>query len=445
MGLLDASHERAGGKRPALLLLFLALTIVVINVSNWLVLSRATESVEDELGLRLVTVAGAAVSTTTAELLLAPDVGDDAFVLRTLQEIADRHDLEDVFLVDPDGILLWDLRGGELGDPSPFFDLDFEAFTKAASGIPAASPTVEVDGVGLKAAFAPVEDWDGTVEAVLGVTAGGGFHERVPALRRALVGVTIGGAALVVILGAVFFGMSRRLTLTESALSRAETLSAMGMMAAGVAHEVRNPLAIISGTAARLKKRYSPDGTADPLFDFIPEEVERLNGIVEGYLRFARDEPLLLVECDLREVVDRGARLVREELASQRVALSQSGTTDPVHARADPQRLQQALLNLLLNAAQAMPDGGEVEVTLETEGRRAIVGVADHGPGFGQRELRSAFTPFFTTKEQGSGLGLVMARRIVEGHGGAIRIANRPGRGAVVTIELPLHEGGEVN
>jgi signal transduction histidine kinase len=433
--------DRAGKKGPLLLLLFLLPTIVVINVSHWLVLSRATRSVEEELGLRLVTVAESAVTTTTPQLLLRSDVAEDPFVRRTLQEIADRHELDDVFVADPNGNLLWDLHERPLGEPVPFLELDFAAFTRAAAGVASASSAVESDGVVLKAAFAPVEEWDGTVEAVLGVAAGGGFHASVPALRRTLLGVTLGSAALVVVLAAIFFGMSRRLAFTEAALSRSETLSAMGMMAAGVAHEVRNPLAIIAGTAVRLKKRYAPAGEPDPLFDSIPEEVERLNGIVEGYLRFARDEPLALVECDLRDVVERGGRLVRDELASRRVELSRRVPAGPVPARADPQRLQQVLLNLLLNAAQAMPQGGEVELSLEEAGSRAFVRVADRGPGFGEKELKSAFTPFYTTKEKGSGLGLVMTRRIVEAHGGAIRLENRDGGGAIVTIELPLGRG----
>jgi signal transduction histidine kinase len=211
----------------------------------------------------------------------------------------------------------------------------------------------------------------------------------------------------------------------------------MGMMAAGVAHEVRNPLAIIAGTAQRLRKKYGADA-ADPLFDFIPEEVERLNGIVEGYLRFARDEPLSLVETDLVRVVDGSTRLVADEWAARGVRVTRTGLAGALPMKADPQRLTQVLLNLLINAAQAMPGGGEVGVQVTREGAAAMIRVSDSGPGFEARALRGAFQPFFTTKDQGSGLGLSMAKRIVEGHGGTIAIANRPGGGAEITLRLPL-------
>jgi len=433
--------DRAG-KGPLLLLLFLVLTIVVINASHWIVLSRVTRTVEEDVGFRLVTVATAAVVSATPELLLAPDIADDPFIRRTLENVAERQDLDGVFLADPTGILLWDLDDRDPGDPSPAFELGHAAFTRAATGVASASPPVEARGVVLRAAFAPVAIEGGPVEAVLGVTAGGGLLESVAALRRTLLGVSAGSAALVVVLGAIFFGMSRRLALTEAALSRAETLGAMGMMAAGVAHEVRNPLAIIAGTAERLKRRYAPAADPDPLFDFIPEEVERLNGIVEGYLQFARDEPLELVDCDLREVVERGVRLVRDDLVAKGIALSSRVPDEPVPARADPPRLHQVLLNLVLNSAQAMTEGGEVDLTLERAGGRAVLEIADRGPGFEERELKNAFTPFYTTKEKGSGLGLVMTRRIVEGHGGRVRLGNREGGGARVTIELPLASAG---
>ncbi len=432
--------------RGLLLIAFLALLVLVINGSQWIVLRRVTHSVEAELGLRLVTVAQAAVDLAEPDLLLAADVASDSFVRLQLEELLRRHDLADVFLLDPDGILLFDLDGGPVGESNPFLALDFEAFSRAVAGVPAASRFVDVEGALLKAAYAPVRlddaDPDAPVEAVLGVTAGGDFHQRLPELRRRLVGISLGSGVLVVLLGVLFLRMLHRLARTESALARSETLGAMGMMAAGVAHEVRNPLAIIAGTAQRLKRRYG-ESADDPLFDSIPEEVERLNGILEGYLRFARDEPLAFSDVDLSDLVRRCASLVREEFAAQGVRVTAEDVDDPSAIRADPHRLQQVLLNLLLNAAQAMPDGGEVRMSVRGEGDGFRVTVEDEGSGFDAKALRDAFQPFFTTKEQGSGLGLAMARRIVEGHGGRIEAANRPAGGAVVTVTLPRTPAAE--
>lgn len=427
--------HRAALGRGAPLLLFLALTVVIINLANWFVLGAVTSSFEEQLGLRLTTVAQSAVTAATPDLLLDPTVSQDSYVREILTDIAQRHGLEDVFLVDPQGITRFDLNERDLGQRNPFLDLDISAFERAAGGTPASSRSIKVEGDLLKSGYAPVESWDGAIGGVLGVTAGAGFLERVPALRGTLLGVGIGSAAIVILLGAVFFGMTRRLAHAESALSRSETLSAMGMMAAGVAHEIRNPLAIISGAASRLKKKYGASG--DPLFDFIPDEVRRLNDILEGYLRFARDEPLAFIECDLNEVMKRAASMTRETLEEARVTLHLAGIEEPVLLHADPQRLHQVLLNLLLNSAQAMPDGGIIDMALTADEKHATLTLEDRGAGFSKEDLKNAFEPFRTTKKQGSGLGLVLAKRIVEGHGGRIELANRNGGGAVVTLRLP--------
>jgi len=432
----DVPRSRPGRARGLLLLAFLALTVAVINVSGWFVLDRVSGALEDETALRIGTVAAAAIGEATEELLLRPDVAEDEFVRRLLADVAERSDLDDVFLLDVDGGLMLDVREDALGQDNPYLRLHAPSFATAAAGTASVSPTRSVDGVVYKAAYAPVRDVDGSVGAVLGVAAGGGFLARLPAVRRTLRLVSLGSAGLVALLGALFFGMSRRIAAIEGALARSETLGAMGMMAAGVAHEVRNPLAIIAGTAHRLRKKYGA-GSDDPLFEFIPEEVDRLNGILEGYLRFARDEPLRRVETDLARVVDRSTRMVAEEWEARGVRFERTGVEPPVPVAGDPQRLTQVLLNVLLNAAQAMPDGGTVLVELAREGAFAEVRVRDSGPGFDPRTMRGAFQPFFTTKDQGSGLGLSMAKRIMEGHGGTIAVANDPGGGAVVTLRLP--------
>ncbi len=449
MGLLGGFERRRLLGRNALFLGFLAAIVAILNLSTGFVLERVTDSFDVELGLRLTTVAQSAVTAATPELLLDPEIGGDSFVRETLADIAARHDLENVFVVGADGATRFDLGGdsggGAPGRRNPFLDLDPAAFARAVEGAPSASRSIAVAGAVLKTAYAPIESWHGGAEAVLGVTAGADFLERVPALRRTLVAVGVGSTALVAALAVLFFGMTRRLARTEAALSHAETLAAMGLLAAGVAHEIRNPLTIIAASAARLKRKLAPGTEAAELqlLDSIPEEVERMNSILEGYLRFARDEPLAFVDCDLAGIVRRSAALLRTPFEESRVALEVVAPDSPVPLRADPQRLQQVILNLLLNAAQAMPGGGAVTLTISASEKRATLAVEDRGPGFTREGLRSAFEPFYTTKEKGSGLGLAMAKRIVEGHGGTITLANREGGGAVARVTLPAEPSAE--
>lgn len=453
--------------RGWLLLAFLALMLVVINGSQWFVLQGVTESMERELGARLVTLARAAIAVATPELLLEPDVADDYYVQSQLKLLRDENDLTEIRLLDRDGIIRFEIDDREdadedagpgeaaaeepslIGEEDPFARLDRVAFESAVQGEATASELSERDGAYIMAAYAPVIDrldpGEGA-QAVLRVTAGSEFHESLPALRRTFWAIFVGSAALVIVLMLIFFRVLRSFAATDAALTRAETLSAMGMMAAGVAHEIRNPLAIISGTAARLRRKYGGSGeTVDELFDFIPEEVERLNGILEGYLRFARDEGMSPADCDLARLVKRGHGMVRDDFTARGVTVEVSGVDAPIAIRADALRVQQVLLNLLLNAVQAMEPGGRITVGVKADARRAIVRVEDDGPGFTAKALRGAFQPFFTTKEQGSGLGLTVARRIIEAHGGTISLANGERGGAVVTVELPRATGAAGN
>jgi signal transduction histidine kinase len=207
-------------------------------------------------------------------------------------------------------------------------------------------------------------------------------------------------------------------------------------MAAGIAHEIRNPLGIIKATAARLRKRYDDPAHSDERFAYIDDEVERLNGILTGYLQFARDEAPRLEALDLVPLVERGLRLARPELEIAHVELT---TWFPIacYALADSQRLQQVILNLVLNAVQAMPQGGRLDVRLEPRDEEARLQFRDTGPGFDPGVRARLFEPFVTTKEKGSGLGLAVARRIVEQHHGRIHVDDAPGGGALVEIVLP--------
>jgi signal transduction histidine kinase len=206
-------------------------------------------------------------------------------------------------------------------------------------------------------------------------------------------------------------------------------------MAAGVAHELRNPLATIGYTASLLRKRF---GNEDELWTFIPEEVERMKRIVNDFLDLTRERPLVPAPDDLYAVVEHALRLTDAQLRQARVTARLAGNA-PVRAYFDREQLQQVLLNLLLNAAEAMPEGGTLDVYVHKHrsGQQIEVRFEDSGKGFSAAALESFAEPFFTTKSTGSGLGLAVSTRIVERHGGALFARNRPEGGAAVGFTLP--------
>jgi signal transduction histidine kinase len=246
-------------------------------------------------------------------------------------------------------------------------------------------------------------------------------------------------------LGREFNAMAAALDEREQALIRSERLAAVGKIAAQITHEVRNPLSSIGLNAEMLEEELSGLGCGAPLDEpkalarAIVKEVDRLTEITEEYLRFARLPRPRLEREELQEIVSSLLGFLRGELQARGVEVEAAlGATRHLVA-ADEHQLRQALLNLLRNAAEAMPRGGRlrVAVTEEPSGQAALV-ITDTGEGIAPEHLGKVFDPFFSTKDGGTGLGLALTHQIVTEHGGAITVESEPGRGTTFTVRLPI-------
>ncbi len=231
------------------------------------------------------------------------------------------------------------------------------------------------------------------------------------------------------------YGIARGLA---RSIHRSEQLAAVGQLAAGVAHEVRNPLTSIKMLVEVALRRPEGKGLTREDLQVIHAEVKRLEGTAQGFLDFARPPRLQRAPCDLRAVVAASADLVRARARQQGVTLDVRQPDAPLTADVDRGQITTVLVNLFLNALDAMPRGGRLEVIAVADGGAALLRVADTGPGLAPAVVPRLFTPFVSTKPTGTGLGLSISRRILEEHGGAIGAGNRPEGGAVFTVTLPL-------
>jgi two-component system sensor histidine kinase PilS (NtrC family) len=247
----------------------------------------------------------------------------------------------------------------------------------------------------------------------------------------------------------LFFQDMTRMREMEREVKRMEDLAMLGELGAAIAHEIRNPLASISGSIQVLNDSLSrEDGLINErLMDIISREINRLNHMVSDFLQFARPQSKEVEKVDLNQLIGETLYIFQNSQSWSSHLEVEKKLSEPLEIRSDPQQLKQVLWNILLNASEAMPKGGVIRVSTErvngfdgsggsTESVK--VRVEDNGPGIDPKVIKDMFNPFSTTKRGGSGLGLAIVKRIVDGLGGEVSGQNLGGGGAAITIILPL-------
>jgi signal transduction histidine kinase len=228
-----------------------------------------------------------------------------------------------------------------------------------------------------------------------------------------------------------------RLRLKEE-LSRAEHLSSLGKLTAGISHEIRNPLGIIRSSAEHLQKKMAQLDPENRIPQIIVEEAGRLNDIITDFLNYARPKEPKRVACRVEDIIEKNLAFLEAQLKEKGCGVERHIDRRLPAILADADMLYQAFLNILINAMQAMPDGGRLKVIIEMGNRQALIHFDDNGTGIPEEIKENIWNPFFTTKEMGTGLGLGIVKNIVESHDGKVWIGNRPKGGTRVTVALPL-------
>jgi two-component system sensor histidine kinase PilS (NtrC family) len=243
----------------------------------------------------------------------------------------------------------------------------------------------------------------------------------------------------------LFFQDMTEMKQIEDEMKKVEGLALVGELAAGIAHEIRNPMASISGSIQMLKEGLTEDDVNNRLMDITLREINRLNNLVNDFLLFARPKQASLREFDLNQLIIESLELFKKSENWTEKMRIETDFHGPVNLESDPEKIRQVLWNLFLNAGDAMPNGGSLYIDtdmvdgqefLESRQKMVKISVRDTGEGFTKKALNHLFTPFFTTKEVGSGLGLATVKRVVEGLKGEVYGKNHPHGGAEITIFL---------
>ena len=226
--------------------------------------------------------------------------------------------------------------------------------------------------------------------------------------------------------------------LHQTQMSRAEHFATLGELAAGLAHEIRNPLAGIAGVIEIIGRDLPPNSPARSVIKDAKEEAVQINRILTELLEIARPKPPQFRVGDMCSTVEHAVMFARQQAITKRIMVELEIKDAIPPAEHDPNQINQVLLNLLLNAIQSMDKPGIIRVSLESDEDDVLIAVADEGKGIPREHLPNIFRPFFTTKRHGTGLGLSLARRMVEAHGGHIDVTSVVGKGTQFLVRLPF-------
>lgn len=225
--------------------------------------------------------------------------------------------------------------------------------------------------------------------------------------------------------------------LLEKEVSQIEKFSLVAELAAGTAHEIRNPMTTLRGFLQFLGQEFEPGSKGSEYCSLMIEEIDRANGIIKEFLLLTQPTAPRLQEIDIHLLLEDIFLLIESKSLLQNVCLQKDYDSDLSCVLADPSQLKQVFLNLATNAIQAMPEGGTLTISTAAAGDMSVINFTDTGVGIKEQDLKRIFDPFFTTKESGTGLGLAVSYRIIKAHGGTINVKSVPGRGSTFSVYLP--------
>jgi len=224
----------------------------------------------------------------------------------------------------------------------------------------------------------------------------------------------------------------------QEELIQANKYKVIGELAAGIAHEIRNPLGSIQGSIEILRKDYKPEDSKYEFLNILLKEVQRLNKVITDFLNYAKPALPNLIDIEIDQLIGETVLILSPQAVKKGISLKTELGKNLPRIKADPSQLKQAFINLILNSLESMDDKGEITISAHQDKNRLKIVFQDNGKGMSGETKNKIFTPFFSTKEGGTGLGLGIVERIVQNHKGEIRVESKLGKGATFTLSFPI-------
>ncbi len=442
-------------------LTFIVAVLLIFNGSNWRIMRLLETSKEEDLTRRVSSVtkvAGQSLSFPIPPEILLNMAGaspeEQAYLLdafpdseeyeNTAQRVAGlkaSSGLAQILLLTPAGYVVADSNYRFLtGEPLPFA-IDTQYLQAALEGKAASTPLYAWEGEHFQRDYQPLVDDTGTTVGVVMGSISADYLESLGQVRNQVLRLWVLSSVFLVLLGIWLYRMFRYMGRLERQALQKVRVEAMGALAGGMAHELRNPLAIIRALAEEIEADQPAANRSTENSHDIITETQRLSDLVSHFLSLSRPpeagETQLL---NLNDEIEKVVQLVRKSVPPA-IIITTDLPPDHLQIRGDRRAVRQLLLNLFLNAGEALGErAGAVEVTLRERRHRAEIRIKDSGPGINPKELNRVFEPFYTTKATGTGLGLAVSRGVVENLGGELTLESRHGNGTAAVVNLPLAE-----
>ncbi|MGI8907884.1 MAG: two-component system sensor histidine kinase NtrB [Candidatus Sumerlaeaceae bacterium] len=448
---------------PLAALLFAVCVLLVFNLSYWQLFRYLRTSKEADLRKRLESVAMTAVQALkmpdppsillqvadrpadeqSQRLADFTDTTDYEELLRRIMRLQVKGGLSQLTLITPQGVVVVD--GGRLSSPGEayVYTIDAAYIEQALETGSATTPLYSPykDGELFQRSYQRMTADDGRTLGLLQASISPDYLEELSDLRGRMTRLWLVSTLILLGIGISLYRVFRYLVRLERSAMQGARVEAMGALAGGVAHELRNPLAIIRALAEEVVAEQAPDSRSAVNARDIVAETQRLSEMVSHFLSLSRaPQKGEGSTIELNEELERVVVLLRKG-APENVRFETDLLSSKVYVRADERALRQLFLNMLLNARESLrPEGGKVTISLRLRRNAAEIKIADNGTGMKQRDAARAFEPFFTTKQAGTGLGLAICRGIVENLAGEISLHSTDGQGTEVLVTLPTLE-----
>lgn len=441
--------------KSTLITLFLIFsTIILFNTGLWYFFALVWQSKENDLNIRLNSISQILPYALNADDLVLLSSGDeDSLIYKKGLEVLKKHKTFNSFrsamilnyeneklhvVIDAD-------EKYKIGDDMPLLLMDTQEIEKSLKGEVITTPLYFVENIPYKRTYAPVYDSEGsTVIGLIRLEANIEYYKEMTALKHKLIALSVITSFILIIVASIFHKIMLKLVNVQEAVARADRLQSMGRLGAGIAHEIRNPLGIIRVSAECIigDIEQTDKRSANLLKDII-EEVDRINSLITRFLSFSKPEQIISDSINPVQTAETIVSLMMNSLKKEEKTIVLEFEADIPEIKISEDNYKQILLNLILNAKDALSAGGEIKVELLKKGRFVRTIVSDNGCGIDENDLSKVYDPFFTKKEGGTGLGLFIVNNIIKNEKGNIEIESVKDKGTTIKFDLPAIKDNE--